>query len=71
MCIYTLKDLLKGLGSNDVDYEKFEQMFKIYGLSIENVIGMSADQIEAAIKTLIDRETEQTEQLVVVGTMII
>ena len=65
-----LKDLLKGLGSNDVDYEKFEQMFKIYGLSIENVIGMSADQIEAAIKTLIDRETEQTEQLVNINTKI-
>ena len=63
-----LKNILKDLKPTEIDYKEFEEMFAIYSLSIEEVIAMSADQVEAKLKSFIDfylaTEAGQTEQLI-------
>ncbi len=55
-----LIETIKALDTDGADYAKFEEMFKFYGLTIKNVIEMSADQLEAALKTFMEvyKETE-------------
>lgn len=50
------KELIEAL-KNAVgsDYDKYEEMFKFYGLSIKEAIEMSADQLEAALKTFMEK----------------
>jgi len=62
-----LKEILKELKPEGIDYKKFEEMFAIYGLSIENVIEMSGDEIEAILEEFmanyLGNETKENEIL--------
>lgn len=62
----TLKEIQAG-GSGSIDYEKFEQMFKLLNMNLTDVIKMSRSELVAAIKdfenTYVQTEQKQTEEL--------
>ena len=50
------KELISNLEPESIDYSKFEEMFNVYGLSMSEAIKMSADQLEAALKTYMEQD---------------
>ena len=54
-------------GSSNIDYQKFEQMFKLLNMNLTDVIKMSRSELVAAIKdfenTYVKTEQKQTEEL--------
>lgn len=67
------KELLEAIksiqagGSGSIDYDRLEEMFESLGITIEEAINMSSQQLQAKIeefqKTYLSVEQEQTEQL--------
>jgi hypothetical protein len=61
------QELLDVIKNSGVDYDKFEQMFKLLNMNITDVLKMSKSELIAAIKnfekTYIETEAKQTEQL--------
>lgn len=64
--IKTLKEIQTS-GSTSIDYQKFEQMFKLLNMNLTDAINMSRSELIAAIKdfehTYIETEQKQTEEL--------
>ena len=64
--IEAIKNIQAG-GVAEIDYQRLEEMFKLMGLTISDVIKMSSSQLEQAIKdfqnTYINVEQKQTEEL--------
>lgn len=64
--IKTLKEIQTS-GSTSIDYQKFEQMFKLLNMNLTDAINMSRSELVAAIKdfehTYIETEQKQTEEL--------
>ena len=64
--IEAIKSIQVG-GSGSLDYDRLEEMFESLGITIEEAINMSSQQLQAKIeefqKTYLSVEQEQTEQL--------
>ena len=64
--IEAIKSIQAG-GAGNIDYDRLEEMFKSLGITIEQAINMSSDELRAKIeefeKTYLSVEIEQTEQL--------
>ena len=64
--IEAIKSIQAG-GSGSLDYDRLEEMFESLGITIEEAINMSSQQLQAKIeefqKTYLSVEQEQTEQL--------
>ncbi len=62
-----LMEQLKKLEAGSIDYQKFEDMFKLLGLTLTDAINMSKDELLNAIKdfenTYIENEENQNELL--------
>lgn len=62
-----LMETLKGLQPNDIDYDRFEEMFKLLNMNLSQVINMSKDELIAAIKafqqTYVETEKQQSQLL--------
>ena len=71
--IEAIKNIQAG-GTTEIDYQRLEDMFKLMGLTISDVIKMSSSQLEQAIKdfqnTYVNVEQKQLEELQTIQTKI-